>query len=63
MTTLLVPDMHCEHCVKRIGETLDAVNIAHTISLEEKTVAIEDDAAVETAISELDDIGFEATVK
>ena len=60
MTVLSVPDMHCEHCVKRITDTLNAVNVPFTISLEEKKVTIENDEQVELAISELDDIGFEA---
>jgi len=60
MTVLSVPDMHCEHCVKRITDVLNDASVPFSISLEEKTVTIENDAQVELAISELDDIGFEA---
>lgn len=59
MTTLKVPDMHCNMCVKRITDTLNAVNLKFSVSLDDKTVTIDgDEAAVLTAKSELDDIGF-----
>ena len=59
MTTLKVPDMHCSMCVKRITDTLNAVNLKFSVSLADKTVTIDgDEAAVATAKSELDDIGF-----
>ena len=62
MTTLFVPGIHCEGCVKRIKTALDEAGIAHTVSLADKTVIV-DDAAVNTAVSELDDLGFDAEVK
>ena len=39
-----VPDMHCEACVKRITNALNAAELKFTVSLEDKTVtvAIED---------------------
>lgn len=59
MTTLKVPDMHCNMCVKRITDTLNNVNLKFTVSLDDKTVTIDgDEAAVATAKSELDEIGF-----
>ncbi len=59
MTTLKVPDMHCNMCVKRITDTLNAVNLKFSVSLDDKTVTIDgDEAAVLTAKSELDEIGF-----
>ena len=59
MTTLKVPDMHCSMCVKRITDTLNAANLKFSVSLDDKTVTIDgDEAAVATAKSELDDIGF-----
>ena len=64
MTILSVPDMHCDNCVRRINAVLDEAGIGHTVSLEARTVAIDGCAhCVETALSELDDIGFPATVK
>ncbi len=60
MTTLNVPDMHCPKCVARISDALQAAEVAFTISLEEKTVAV-DETKVDLAISELDDLGFEAS--
>lgn len=60
MKVLNVPDMHCEHCVARITKALDEAGMKFEISLENKTVSIIDgDAAL--AVSELDDLGFEAT--
>lgn len=59
MPTLKVPDMHCNMCVKRITDTLNAVNLKFSVSLDDKTVTIDgDEAAVLTAKSELDEIGF-----
>lgn len=61
MTTLNVPDMHCEMCVARISDALTTAQIPFQVSLETKTVAVEA-GKVEQAISELDDLGFDATV-
>lgn len=61
MTVLQVPDMHCEMCVKRITNALTSANLNFSVSLEDKTVKIDgDENAVKTAISELNDLGFES---
>jgi copper chaperone CopZ len=61
MTTLKVPDMHCEKCVERITNALNAANLSFQVSLENKTVTIDgDEACVKAAVEELDDLGFEA---
>lgn len=61
MTKLTVPDMHCENCVKRITSTLSDAKLSFSVSLQDKSVLIDgDENAVKTAISALDDIGFEA---
>lgn len=61
MTVLKVPDMHCEMCVKRITNSLNDAKLDFSVSLKDKSVSINgDENAVNTAISELDDIGFEA---
>lgn len=57
MVTLKVPDMHCEKCVTRIHETLEKAQIKHEISLDEKTVAVEQ-GDVDKTRSELEEIGF-----
>lgn len=63
MTTLNVKEMSCNHCVERIGKALSQAGIKHSIDLEAKTVTIDGcENCVRTAISELDDIGFTATV-
>lgn len=62
MTELKVPEMHCEMCVKRITNALNDAKLNFSVSLQNKTVSINgDENAVQTAISSLDDIGFEAT--
>ncbi len=61
MKTLNVPDMHCPKCVARISDALTAAEVAFEISLEAKTVSV-DEAKVELAISELDDLGFDAAL-
>lgn len=59
MTTISVPDMMCENCVKRITAALTAAGLGFAVSLTEKTVSIDGDpAAVRTALSELEDLGF-----
>lgn len=64
MAILYVEDMHCDACVARINKALDAVEIKHIVSLEDKTVTIEGcEHCVATAISELDDLGFDAVEK
>jgi len=65
MTTLSVPDMHCNMCVKNVTKALDTAGIGHgPVSLETKSVDINgDDTAVKKACAALDDIGFPATVR
>ena len=61
MTTLRVPDMHCEKCVERITNALNGAGLKFSVSLEDKTVTVDGSAAdVERARAELDDIGFTA---
>ena len=62
MTTLKVPDMHCEKCVARITDALNEAKIDFTIDLATKTVCV-DSEKVEAASSELDDLGFEASAE
>ena len=58
-----VPDMHCDACVKRITNALDAAGIKFTVSLENKTVTIDGcEHCFKTALSELSDLGFTPTV-
>lgn len=61
MTLLKVTDMHCGKCVERITKVLNSEGLDFSVSLENHTVEIRgDQAAVETAISALDDCGFSA---
>lgn len=59
MKTLKVPDMHCEKCVARITKALTDKGMDFTVSLESRTVSVED-ARVAAAVEVLDDIGFDA---
>ena len=59
MKTISVPDMMCENCVKRITNALTAAELKFTVSLADKTVAIDGcDNCVKTAMGELEDLGF-----
>ena len=61
MTTLKVPDMHCEKCVARITNALNEAKLTFSVSLADKTVTVEGGVAeLEKARSELDDLGFTA---
>ena len=61
MTILNIKEMSCNHCVDRIHTLLEGLGVAHSIQLENKTVTVDDDSAVNQVIDELDDIGFTAT--
>lgn len=55
--------MHCEACVKRITNALNAAGLKFTVSLENKTVTIDGcEHCLKTALSELSDLGFTPTV-
>ena len=41
MTTISVPDMMCENCVKRITNALTAADLKFTVSLDTKTVTVD----------------------
>lgn len=59
MTTIQVPDMMCENCVKRITNALTEAELKFQVSLESKTVTIDGcEHCVATALSELEDLGF-----
>ena len=54
-----VPDMHCEACVRRITNALNAAELKFTVSLEDKTVTVDGcENCLKTAISELEDLGL-----
>lgn len=59
MTTIKVPDMMCENCVKRITNALTEAELKFQVSLEDKTVTVDGcEHCVATALSELEDLGF-----
>jgi len=59
MTTIKVPDMMCENCVKRITNALTEADLKFEVSLESKSVTIDGcENCVKTAVSELEDLGF-----
>ena len=59
MTTISVPDMMCENCVKRITHALTEAELKFTVSLPDKTVTIDGcQHCVQTAMEELEDLGF-----
>ena len=59
MTTISVPDMMCENCVKRITNALTEADLKFTVSLADKTVTIDGcQNCVKTAVGELEDLGF-----
>ena len=59
MTTISVPDMMCENCVKRITNALPQAELKFTVSLADKTVTIDGcQNCVKTAVGELEDLGF-----
>lgn len=64
MTTISVPDMMCENCVKRITNALTQAELTFTVSLADKTVTIDGcQNCVKTAVGELEDLGFTPEVR
>jgi copper chaperone len=58
-----VPDMSCQHCVKRISRALEGLGLTEfKVNLENKTVEADTDD-IESVIETLDEIGYEATLK
>ena len=56
---ILVPDMHCENCVKRINNGLNETGIKFSVDLSSKTVEVDGcEHCLKTALSELEDLGF-----
>ncbi len=60
MSKLYVEEMHCPKCVERISKVLREAGIECSVSLDDKTVTVKNDASDAKAIEELDDIGFTA---
>lgn len=64
MTTISVPDMMCENCVKRITNALTEADLKFTVRLADKTVTIDGcQNCVKTAVGELEDLGFTPEVR
>ena len=64
MTTISVPDMMCENCVKRITTALSEADLKFTVSLADETVTIDGcQNCVKTAVGELEDLGFTPEVQ
>jgi copper chaperone len=57
MTTIKVKEMHCEKCVARITKAFEEEGLKFKVSLEDKTVTVEEDD-VDTAKDILEDLGF-----
>jgi len=61
---IFVPDMHCEHCVKRINNALCEAGIKYEVSLEDKCVTVDGcEHCLNTALAEIEDLGFTPEVK
>lgn len=62
--TISVPEMHCDGCVRRINSALSAAGLDFSVSLSEHTVTVNGcEHCKNTALEELDKLGFEAEVK
>ena len=61
---ILVPDMHCDACVRRITNALTEAGLKFTVSLAHKTVTIDGcEHCLKTALTEIEDLGFTPTAK
>ena len=61
--TLLIPDMMCGHCEKRIREAVASLggNVT-SLDLETKVVLVEADVSGEELIKAIDDAGYDAQI-
>ncbi|MBP8683802.1 MAG: heavy-metal-associated domain-containing protein [Synergistaceae bacterium] len=61
--TLLIPEMMCGHCEKRIREAVSSLggNVI-SLDLETKIVEAEADVSEEVLIKAIDDAGYEAQI-
>ncbi len=59
MITLFAKDIQCNHCTMRINKALKEANIKANVSLENKTIEVEDKYKEKT-LEILDDLGFPA---
>ena len=58
-----VPEMSCQHCVKRISRALEGLGLTEfKVNLDNKTVEANTDD-IESVVETLDEIGYEATLK
>lgn len=61
MMTLRVPEMMCSNCVRRITNALNAQSLKFTVSLADKSVALDEEGdKVQAAIEALAEVGFDA---
>ena len=64
MTTIRVPDMMCENCVKRITNALTEAELKFSVNLDSKSVTIDGcEHCLKTAMEELEDLGFTPEVQ
>ena len=56
-----VSNMNCEKCVQRIENALNETGIKYSVDLNTKTVTVDGcEKCLNTALTELDDLGFDA---
>lgn len=62
--TLLVPDMTCAHCEKRIREAVSSLggNVT-SLDLDTKIVVVEADVSSEELLKKIDEAGYDAEIK
>ncbi|MEG1594138.1 MAG: heavy-metal-associated domain-containing protein [Oscillibacter sp.] len=64
MTSISVPDMMCENCVKRITKALSEAGLEFSVNLEAKRVSLDGDGAcIDCAVSALEDLGFTPAIQ
>lgn len=62
--TLLVPEMMCGHCEKRIREAVSSIggNVI-SLDLETKIVVVETEVSPEELLEKIDEAGYDAEIK
>ncbi|MDY9920358.1 MAG: heavy-metal-associated domain-containing protein [Synergistota bacterium] len=62
--TLLIPEMTCGHCEKRIREAVSSLggNVI-SLDLETKIVLVEADVSSEELLKKIDEAGYDAEIK
>lgn len=60
---IIVKDMHCINCVKRIQTALSNESIEASVNLEDKSIVYQDENATKKILAAIEELGFSGKLK